>query len=71
MCLSSLSMMCCAQGCSHEMRIVNADGTEAQMCGNGIRCLAQHLVTSGCISLYTEIHIHTRAGKITATVMEG
>ena len=22
------------------MRIINADGTEAEMCGNGIRCLA-------------------------------
>ncbi len=26
-----------------EMRIFNADGTEAEMCGNGIRCLAKYL----------------------------
>ena len=25
------------------MRIFNNDGTEAEMCGNGIRCLAKHL----------------------------
>lgn len=25
------------------MRIVNADGSDAQMCGNGIRCVARHL----------------------------
>ena len=25
------------------MRIFNADGSEAQMCGNGIRCIAKYL----------------------------
>ncbi len=25
------------------MRVLNADGSEAEMCGNGIRCLARHL----------------------------
>ncbi len=25
------------------MRIFNADGSEAQMCGNGIRCVAKYL----------------------------
>ena len=25
------------------MRIINADGSEAEMCGNGIRCVAKHL----------------------------
>ena len=24
-------------------RIINSDGTEAEMCGNGIRCLASYL----------------------------
>ena len=28
---------------SHFMRILNADGSEAEMCGNGIRCVAKHL----------------------------
>ena len=28
------------QGCQYTMRIINADGSEAEMCGNGIRCLA-------------------------------
>ncbi len=29
------------------MRILNPDGSEAEMCGNGIRCLAKFLVDSG------------------------
>ncbi len=29
------------------MRIFNADGSEAQMCGNGIRCVAKYLYESG------------------------
>lgn len=27
----------------HFMRVLNADGSEAEMCGNGIRCVARHL----------------------------
>lgn len=29
------------------MRIFNADGSEAEMCGNGIRCLAKHVYDFG------------------------
>ena len=32
-------------GADGKMRIFNADGSEAQMCGNGIRCVAQWLRT--------------------------
>ncbi len=28
----------------YRMRIINADGTEAEMCGNGARCLAAYIV---------------------------
>lgn len=31
------------EGCDGEMRIFNADGGEAEMCGNGLRCLATYL----------------------------
>ena len=28
----------------YRMRIINADGSEAEMCGNGVRCLAAYIV---------------------------
>ena len=43
------------------MRIFNADGSEAQMCGNAIRCVGKYLYESG---LYAKTHmfIQTLAG---------
>ncbi|HEY9246389.1 MAG TPA: diaminopimelate epimerase, partial [Candidatus Methanoperedens sp.] len=32
-----------------KMRIFNPDGTEAEMCGNGIRCLAKYAFDKGYI----------------------
>lgn len=44
------------------MRIYNSDGTEPEMCGNGIRCMAQFLKDLGEeASVY---NIHTLAGTI-------
>lgn len=31
------------------MRIINADGSEAEMCGNGIRCFAKYVYDNGII----------------------
>ena len=44
-----------------KMRIFNQDGTEAQMCGNGIRCLAKYLFDKRIISK-EKIIIETLAG---------
>jgi diaminopimelate epimerase len=33
--------------CDFSMRVINADGSEAEMCGNGIRCLARYVVEHG------------------------
>ena len=32
-----------------KMRIFNRDGSEAEMCGNGLRCVAAHLNLSECL----------------------
>jgi diaminopimelate epimerase len=39
-----------------QMRIFNADGSEAQMCGNAIRCVAKYLYESGiCHDMHMQI----------------
>ncbi|MEM1602806.1 MAG: diaminopimelate epimerase [Candidatus Bathyarchaeia archaeon] len=43
------------------MRIFNADGSEAEMCGNGIRCLAKYCYENGIVSR-SAINIETLAG---------
>ena len=43
------------------MRIFNADGSEAQMCGNGIRCVAKYVHDHG-ISKANPLRIATAAG---------
>src|SRR6266545_1732951 len=34
-------------GADARMRVLNADGSEAEMCGNGIRCVAKELFDRG------------------------
>lgn len=43
------------------MRIFNADGSEAQMCGNGVRCVAKYARDHGLASR-DEVRVETRAG---------
>lgn len=44
-----------------KMRIFNQDGTEAEMCGNGIRCFAKYVYEEKLINL-EEFSIETLAG---------
>jgi|HubBroStandDraft_4_1064222.scaffolds.fasta_scaffold186479_1 diaminopimelate epimerase len=34
-------------GCDARMRVINADGSISEMCGNGVRCVALHLARAG------------------------
>ena len=49
------------------MRIINADGSEAEMCGNGIRCVAKHAFDFGIVKKES-FTVHTLAGDLTADV---
>jgi diaminopimelate epimerase len=53
------------------MRIFNADGTEPEMCGNGIRCLARFLADSDGDSPGRSWQIETLAGRIVPELQEG
>lgn len=44
-----------------KMRIFNADGSEAEMCGNGIRCLAKYCYENGIVTK-DEMDIETLSG---------
>lgn len=46
-----------------KMRIINADGSEAEMCGNGIRCFAKYVYERGIVSK-TNLSVETLAGLV-------
>ena len=45
----------------YKMRIFNADGSEAMMCGNGIRCVGKYVYDRGCTDK-TNLTIETLSG---------
>ncbi len=52
------------------MRMFNADGSEAEMCGNGIRCLARYAVEEGIIAPDAEtVSVETLAGVLTLDLL--
>jgi len=51
------------------MQILNADGSEVEMCGNGIRCLAKYLKDHGYTSKNV-IRVETLAGIMTPAIGE-
>ncbi|MGB9803020.1 diaminopimelate epimerase [Desulfofundulus sp.] len=53
------------------MQIINADGSEAEMCGNAIRCVARYLYERGGIKKEV-LRVETRAGvMVLRLVLEG
>ncbi|HIE18692.1 TPA: diaminopimelate epimerase [Candidatus Bathyarchaeota archaeon] len=56
-----LLLLCDSSVADVKMRIFNADGSEAEMCGNGIRCLAKYCFENN-VTDKTELRIETLAG---------
>ncbi len=52
----------------YKMRIFNADGSEAEMCGNGIRCLMKFIREKG--DSRESCSIETLSGPISVTVVD-
>lgn len=52
------------------MRIINSDGSEAEMCGNGIRCFAKYVYDSGIIEM-KRFTVETPAGIMEPEITVG
>ena len=51
------------------MRMFNPDGSEAEMCGNGLRCLAKYAIERGLATPADDtIHVETGAGVLSCRV---
>ncbi|MBO4862571.1 MAG: diaminopimelate epimerase [Firmicutes bacterium] len=63
-----------SQAADFKMRIFNADGSEAKMCGNGIRCVGKYVYDKGytdktfltveTLSGIKMLHLHLWGGKV-------
>lgn len=54
-------LICPSQVADFKMRIFNADGSEAEMCGNGSRCVGKYVYDNG-LTDKTDITLETLAG---------
>ncbi|MGI6176407.1 MAG: diaminopimelate epimerase [Christensenellales bacterium] len=63
-----LILMAPSKGCDVQMRIFNSDGSEAEMCGNGIRCLAKFALDEGVVSA-SQLTVETLAGTMRPLVL--
>lgn len=52
-----------------KMRMLNPDGSESEMCGNGVRCFAQFVRSEGLTS-EKSIGVETGAGLLTLQVLD-
>lgn len=55
-------------GIEFEMKIYNADGSEAAMCGNATRCAAKFIV-SRKLGTGTAFHLHTLSGVVSPELL--
>jgi diaminopimelate epimerase len=55
-------------GADAEMVVINADGSHAEMCGNGIRCVVKHLFERDPALRRPSLTIDTGAGPLTCAI---
>ncbi len=59
-----LILICPSETADARMRMFNADGSESEMCGNGIRCVAKYVYDHDIVKK-EELHIETGRGILT------
>ena len=59
-----LILICPSERADARMRMFNADGSEAEMCGNGVRCVAKYIYDHG-IARKDRVTIETGRGVLT------
>jgi diaminopimelate epimerase len=62
-----LILICPSEKADARMRMFNADGSEAEMCGNGVRCVAKYVYDHG-IAKKPTLTIETGRGVLTLEV---
>jgi len=56
--------------CDYRMKYFNSDGKEAEMCGNGLRCLALFIRDQG-YPVTDSISVETKAGQVSLDILDG
>src|SRR5262249_42243048 len=57
-------------GTDYSMRIFNSDGSEPEMCGNGVRCFARFIAELESLHGKQSFTVHTGAGLIVPEIQE-
>lgn len=65
-----LILICPSERGDALMRMFNADGSESEMCGNGVRCVAKYVYDHG-IARRDELRIETGRGVLTLQMFPG
>lgn len=63
-----LILICPSETADARMRMYNADGSESEMCGNGVRCVGKYVYDHG-IAHRDELRIETGRGVLTLQVL--